>query len=111
MNSQAPLSDAELQKMIKAIFQVTKETRVRFYQNPKVFAAFSDTGCEITEKGIVKFPSELVRSSIDSVAKGKKDLKDIIGADLPKILANHKPEPLPEALRDRLNAIAIKHKV
>ena len=71
-NPHAPLSDAELQKVVKAIFQLMRETGVKFDPEPKVMDILSDAGCELSTKGIVKFPTELVRSCIDSVAKSVK---------------------------------------
>jgi len=41
--------------------------------------------------------------------EGRKDLKDIIDQDLRKILATHKPEPLPASVQKQLDAIVKKY--
>jgi trimethylamine--corrinoid protein Co-methyltransferase len=41
--------------------------------------------------------------------EGRKDLKEIIDADLRNILATHRPEPLPASVREQLDAIVEKY--
>ncbi|MEW6440055.1 MAG: trimethylamine methyltransferase family protein [bacterium] len=71
-NPHAPLSDAELQKMIDAIFRLMRETGVKFDTVPEVMDILSDAKCDISSNGIVKFPTDLVRGCIDSTAKSVK---------------------------------------
>jgi trimethylamine:corrinoid methyltransferase-like protein len=79
-NPHAPLSDAELRKTVDAIFQLMRETGVKFDPVSKAMDALSDAGCGISSKGIVKFPTDLVRSCIDSVAKSVR-IYDRAGSD------------------------------
>ncbi|MEW6440063.1 MAG: trimethylamine methyltransferase family protein [bacterium] len=65
----APLSETDLRKVVDAIFHVMRETGVKFDPDPWVLDTFSDGGCDVSSKGIVKFPTDLVRGSIDSAAK------------------------------------------
>jgi trimethylamine---corrinoid protein Co-methyltransferase len=71
-NPHAPLSDADLQRIINAIFQLMRETGVKFDPVPKVMDMLSDAKCDISASAIVKFPTDLVRGCIDSAAKSVK---------------------------------------
>ncbi|MEW6440053.1 MAG: trimethylamine methyltransferase family protein [bacterium] len=71
-NPHAPLSDPELQKITDAIFQLLRETGVKFDPVPRVMDTLSDAGCEVSAQAIVKFPTELVRSCMDSVARSAR---------------------------------------
>jgi trimethylamine:corrinoid methyltransferase-like protein len=63
------LSDADVQKMTEAIFELMREVGVKFEPHQKAFDLFSSAGCDISDEGIVKFPTDLIKSSIESVAK------------------------------------------
>ena len=71
-NPHAPLTDADLEKVINAIFQLMRETGVKFDRVPKVMDTLSDAKCDVSKDGIVKFPTDLVRGCIASVAKSVK---------------------------------------
>ena len=71
-NPHAPLSDQDLQRVISAIFQLMRETGVKFDPVPKVMDILSDARCDISSNGIVKFPTDLVRGCIDSAEKSVK---------------------------------------
>ena len=49
------LSEADLEKLIDAIFQLMRETGVAFDPDPEVLDLFSGAGCEITADHVVKF--------------------------------------------------------
>jgi trimethylamine---corrinoid protein Co-methyltransferase len=84
----APLSDADLQKVVNAIFQVMRETGVKFDLVPKVMDILSDAECDVSNAGIVKFPTDLVRGCIDSVAKSVK-IWDRTGTDYVEFSPSH----------------------
>lgn len=67
-----PLSDADVEKIIQAVFQLLRETGVKFDPDPRAMGLFADAGCDVSTEGIVKFPTDLVKSSLDSVTKGGK---------------------------------------
>ncbi len=67
-----PLSDADVDAIINATFQLMREIGVKFDPQARAMGLFSDAGCDISSDGIVKFPEELVRKSIDSVGKSVK---------------------------------------
>ena len=66
------LTDADVQKMTEAIFELMREVGVKFEPHQKAFDLFSGAGCDISDEGIVKFPTDLVKGSIESVAKSYK---------------------------------------
>jgi trimethylamine:corrinoid methyltransferase-like protein len=66
-----PLSDADVEKIISATFQLMREVGVKFDPEPRAMELFSKAGCDISD-GIVKFPSDLVRASVDSACKSFK---------------------------------------
>lgn len=64
-----PLSNADAQKIIDAVFQLMHETGVKFDPEPRALELLSGAGCEISPDGIVKFPPALVKQSLDSVGR------------------------------------------
>jgi trimethylamine:corrinoid methyltransferase-like protein len=66
------LTDADVQKMTDAIFELMREIGVKFEPHQKAFDLFAGAGCDISDERIVKFPTDLVESSIESVAKSYK---------------------------------------
>jgi trimethylamine:corrinoid methyltransferase-like protein len=66
------LTDADVRKMTEAIFELMREIGVKFEPHQKAFDLFSAAGCDISDEGIVKFPTDLVKGSIESVAKSYK---------------------------------------
>ena len=63
-----PLPDDDAEKIVNAAFRFVSEIGVKFDPEPRAMELFSKAGCEVSG-GIVKFPEELVRSSVDSVGK------------------------------------------
>ncbi len=74
------LTDADVQKMTEAIFELMREIGVKFEPHLKAFDLFSGAGCDISDEGIVRFPTDLVEASIESVAKSYR-LWDRSGAE------------------------------
>jgi trimethylamine:corrinoid methyltransferase-like protein len=66
------LSDSDVQKMMEAIFQILREFGVRFDADSRVMDLFSGAGCDISADGIVKFPTDLVKRSLESAGKSVK---------------------------------------
>jgi trimethylamine--corrinoid protein Co-methyltransferase len=67
-----PLSTADVQGILDAVFQLMREIGVKFGPHPRVLDLFSDAGCDISAESMVKFPTELVKNSLGSVAKNAK---------------------------------------
>jgi len=65
------LSDADVEKIIDAVFQLMEEIGIKFDPEPRAMELFSNAGCDVSD-GIVKFPKELLQRSLDSAAKGFK---------------------------------------
>lgn len=66
------LSDAAVQRMMEAIFQILREIGIKFDADARVMDLFSDAGCDISADGIVKFPTDLVKRSLKSAGKSAK---------------------------------------
>ncbi len=45
------------------------QTGVGFDPVPHLMDRLGDAGCDVSQQGLVKFPVELIRKSLDSVAK------------------------------------------
>jgi trimethylamine--corrinoid protein Co-methyltransferase len=58
-----------LQKIIDAILQLMQEIGIRFDSHERAIDLLSGAGCNISSEGIVTFPTDLVRSSLDSAGK------------------------------------------
>jgi trimethylamine--corrinoid protein Co-methyltransferase len=67
-----PLSEADAQRIVQAALQIMRTTGVKFDPDPKVLDLFSAAGCDVSADGLVKFDPQLVRDSIDTVAKQVK---------------------------------------
>jgi trimethylamine:corrinoid methyltransferase-like protein len=63
-----PLSDDDAEKIVTAAIRFVSEIGVKFDPEPRAMELFSKAGCDVSD-GIVKFPDELVRSSVDSVGR------------------------------------------
>jgi trimethylamine:corrinoid methyltransferase-like protein len=66
------LSDAEVQRILNATFQLLREIGVKFDSGSRAMDLFSDAGCLISSDGIVKFPRDLVQKAIDSTGRSVK---------------------------------------
>ncbi|MBT4889669.1 MAG: hypothetical protein HON65_08965 [Rhodospirillales bacterium] len=67
-----PLSSPQTKKIIDAVFQTLLEAGVEFEPDPKVLGLFRGAGCDVSETGLVKFPIQVVRDALDSMAKSVK---------------------------------------
>ncbi len=66
------LSEADVQKIIDAIFRLMRETGVAFDPNPRVLDLFSDAGCDISADHTVRFETDFVKECLQSLAKSAK---------------------------------------
>jgi len=67
--SYSPVSRQDAQRMIDATFELMSQTGVGFDPVPQLMDRLKDAGCDVSQEGLVKFPVDLIRRSIDSVAK------------------------------------------
>ncbi len=67
--SYSPFSKQDAQRIIDATFDLMSQTGIGFDPVPRLMDQLSDTGCDVSLKGLVKFPVELIQRSLDSVAK------------------------------------------
>ena len=70
--SYSPFSREDANRIIEATFELLSQTGVGFDPDPVLMERLGDAGCEVSPGGLVKFPVELIRSSLDSVAKSVK---------------------------------------
>jgi len=61
------LSEADVQKILNATFQLMSEIGVAFDPDPQVLDRFADAGCEIMPDNVVKFDRELVENCLATV--------------------------------------------
>ena len=66
------LSEADVQKIVDAIFRLMRETGVAFDPDPRVLDLFSDAGCEISADHVVRFETDFVKECLQSLAKSTK---------------------------------------
>jgi trimethylamine:corrinoid methyltransferase-like protein len=66
------LSEADVQKIVDAIFQLLRETGVAFDPDPRVLDLFSDAGCDISADHVVRFETDFVKECLQSLAKSAK---------------------------------------
>jgi trimethylamine--corrinoid protein Co-methyltransferase len=66
------MSEADVQKIIDAIFQLLRETGVAFDPDPRVLDRFSDAGCDISSNHTVRFETDLVKECLETVAKSAR---------------------------------------
>jgi len=67
--SYSPFSQQDVQRIIDATFDLMSQTGVGFDPVPHLMDRLDDAGCDVSSEGLVKFPIELIRKSLDSVAK------------------------------------------
>jgi len=70
--SYSPFSKQDAQKIIDAAFDLMSQTGVGFDPVPHMMDRLGNAGCDISQEGLVKFPVELIRKSLDSVAKSTR---------------------------------------
>jgi trimethylamine:corrinoid methyltransferase-like protein len=66
------LPEADVQKIIDAVFQLMRETGVAFDPDPAVLDRFSDAGCDISAAHTVRFETDFVKECLETVAKSAK---------------------------------------
>ncbi len=66
------LSEADVQKIIDAAFQLLREIGVAFEPDPRALDRFSDAGCDISADHTVRFETDLVRECLETTAKKAK---------------------------------------
>ena len=66
------LSEADVQKIVDAIFQLLRETGVAFDPDPRVLDLFSDAGCDISADHVVRFETDFVKECLQSLPKSSK---------------------------------------
>jgi len=67
-----PLKKAQALQIIESAFETMREAGVEFEPDPKVMNIFRDAGCQVSESGLVKFPTSVVLDALDSMAKSVK---------------------------------------
>lgn len=65
----SPFSEADRRRIIDSTFELMSETGVGFEPDPTLMERFADAGCDVSLDGLVKFPVELIRRSLDRAAK------------------------------------------
>jgi len=63
------LSEQDIDKILNGAYKLLKNVGARFAPDPRVLDLFSSAGCDVSSKGIVKFPRELIESAIDSTER------------------------------------------
>lgn len=67
-----PLNSVQTQQILEAVFRTLREAGVEFEPDPKVLNLFREGGCDVSDSGLVKFPTDVVRGALDSMAKSVK---------------------------------------
>ena len=65
----SPFSSADAQRIIDAAFELMSESGIAFDPEPDHLDRLRDAGCDVSSDGLVKFPVDLIRRCIDTVAK------------------------------------------
>lgn len=66
------LPDPAIQKIKEAIFWVMQDIGVKFDLDPRCMDLFSDAGCDVSDDGIIRFPTDLVKHALGSAGKSIK---------------------------------------
>jgi trimethylamine:corrinoid methyltransferase-like protein len=66
------LSEAQVQKIVDAIFRLLRETGVAFDPDPRVLDLFSDAGCDISADHVVRFETDFVKECLQTLTKSAK---------------------------------------
>ena len=67
-----PLSEDDVERILDGVYELLRESGVYFEEEERSRQLFAEAGCSIDEKGIVKFPTDLVQACIESAAKSCK---------------------------------------
>ncbi len=67
--SYSPFTEEHANRIIDATFELMSQTGVGFDPEPRLMARLGDAGCDVSPGGLVKFPIELIRRSLDSLAR------------------------------------------
>jgi len=67
--SYSPVLRQDAQRLIDATFELMSQTGIGFEPVPQLMDRLQGAGCDVSPEGLVKFPIDLIRKSIDSVAK------------------------------------------
>jgi trimethylamine:corrinoid methyltransferase-like protein len=70
--SYSPFSQQDMSRIINATFELMSETGIGFEPDSTLLDRLSGSGSDVSPDGLVKFPIELIRRSLDTVAKGVK---------------------------------------
>lgn len=70
--SYSPFSPEDMDKIIAATFELMSETGVGFELDAALVDRLAQAGCDVSPDGVVKFPVELIRKSLGTVAKSVK---------------------------------------
>jgi trimethylamine:corrinoid methyltransferase-like protein len=65
----SPFSRDDANRIIDATFELMSQTGIGFDPEPLLVDRLRDAGCDVSLEGLVKFPDELIRRSLDTVAK------------------------------------------
>jgi trimethylamine---corrinoid protein Co-methyltransferase len=63
------VSSNNVNRVIKAVFQLLKETGIKFDKHEHAYYLLSKAGCKISSDGIVKFPLEVIEENLFHVPK------------------------------------------
>jgi trimethylamine:corrinoid methyltransferase-like protein len=67
--SYSPFSREDESRIIDATFDLMSQTGIGFEPEPLLMDRLTDAGCDVFSEGLVKFPVDLIRRSLDTVAK------------------------------------------
>ncbi len=70
--SYSPFSTQDAQRLIDVAFETMNKIGVGFEPVPRLMDKLADAGCDLSQEGLIKFPVELIRKSLNSVAKSVK---------------------------------------
>lgn len=83
------LPKAGADKILDGALALLEDFGVKFEQHDRAMKLFAEAGCDISDEGIVKFPRQLVKNCMDSVAKSCRiwnragdDYREINGEDI-----------------------------
>ena len=63
------LPEADVRKIVDAIFRLLRETGVAFDPDPRVLDLFSDAGCDISTDCVVRFETDFVKDCLETLPK------------------------------------------
>jgi trimethylamine:corrinoid methyltransferase-like protein len=66
------MPEADVQKIVDAIFRLMRETGVAFDPDPRVLDLFSDAGCDISADHVVRFETDFVKDCLETLPKSTR---------------------------------------